>query len=299
MRSIVFGALIAALIAAPAHANLNVFACEPEWAALATEIGGDKVSIYTATTGKQDPHLIQARPSLISKARAADVAVCTGAELEIAWLPMIVTQSANDKITAGTPGSFEATSYVSLQQTPERLDRSQGDIHAAGNPHVQTDARCMLPIAKALSERFAELDPANAAAYSARYQDFAKRWQLALNKWQAEAAPLRGVPIAVQHRSWVYLETWLGLIQVAELEPKPGVPPSSGYLAQVLGTLQRTPVKMVIRSAYEDSRPSEFIAGRAGIPAIVLPYTVGGTPAAKDLFSLYDDTIARLLAARK
>ncbi|WP_293904472.1 zinc ABC transporter substrate-binding protein [Phenylobacterium sp.] len=303
MRKAILGALGAALLAtgaaSPAAAALQVFACEPEWAALAHEIGGDKVSIYAATTGVQDPHLIQARPSLISKARTADLTVCTGAELEIGWLPMIVSQSANKKIAPGQRGVFQPTDYVKLLETPASLDRSQGDIHAGGNPHIQSDPRNMLPVGKALADRFAELDPANAATYRARYAAFATNWTAALKKWQTEAAPLRGVSIAVQHRSWVYLENWLGLHRVVALEPKPGVPPSSGYLAQVLEVLKKQPVKMIIRAAYEDERPSEFVGGRAGVPAVMLPYTIGGSDQAKDLHSLYDDTINRMLKALK
>ena len=303
MRRAFLGALGAALLAfglaSPAAAALQVFACEPEWGALAQQIGGANVSVYVATTGVQDPHLVQARPSLISKARTADLTVCTGAELEIGWLPMIVTQSANRKIAPGGRGVFTPTSYVRLLEAPASLDRSQGDIHAGGNPHIQSDPRNMLPVGKALSDRFAELDPVNAATYRARYQAFAARWQAALKRWQAEAAPLRSVPVAVQHRSWIYLETWLGLRRVIALEPKPGVPASSAYLAQVLEVLKKTPVKLIIRAAYEDERPSAFVGGRAGVPAVMLPYTIGGTDQAKDLYSLYDDTLNRLLKASK
>jgi len=290
----------AAAFAAPAYAKqLNVFACEPEWGALATEIGGDKVSVYTATTGAQDPHQVQARPSLIAKARTADVAVCTGAELEIAWLPMIAQQSGNAKIAAGGPGAFEATSAVRLVEAPVRLDRAEGDIHAGGNPHIQTDPRMMVPVSKAMAAKFSALDPANATTYASRQADFEKRWTVALAGWTAKAAPLKGVSVAVQHHSWPYLENWLGLIEVTPLEPKPGVPPSSGYLAQVLQKLQANPVKFVMRAAYEDGRPSDFISEKAKIPAVVLPFTIGGTDQAKDLFSLYDDTINRLLAGLK
>jgi len=303
MRKILLAAVGAALLAVglatPAAAALQVFACEPEWAALSSEIGGDKVSVYAATTGVQDPHQIQARPSLISKARTADLTVCTGAELEIGWLPMIVQQSANKKIAPGGRGVFQPTDYVKLMETPASLDRSQGDIHAGGNPHIQSDPRNMLPVGKALAERFAELDPANAATYRARYAAFATKWNAALARWNAEAAPLRGQPIAVQHRSWVYLENWLGLRRVIALEPKPGVPPSSGYLAQVLEVLKKQPVKMIIRAAYEDGRPSEFVGQRAGVPAVMLPYTIGGSDQAKDLYSLYDDTLNRMLKALK
>jgi zinc/manganese transport system substrate-binding protein len=300
MRKLTIGAALAALaLSTPAYANLSVFACEPEWGALSKEIGGDKVSVYTATTGAQDPHQIQARPSLIAKARTADVTVCDGAELEIGWLPMILQQAGNGKIAVGQPGAFETTSYVRLLEQPTRLDRAEGDIHAAGNPHIQTDPRMMLPIAKALSARFAQLDGANAGYYGARQADFEKRWNAALAKWTAEAAPLRGINIAVQHHAWIYMENWLGLHEVVPLEPKPGVPPSSGYLAEVLQKLQATPAKFVIRAAYEDDRPSVFVSEHAGIPAVTLPFTVGGTDAAKDLFSLYDDTINRMLAGLK
>jgi zinc/manganese transport system substrate-binding protein len=293
-------ALLAAGAALPASAKqLNVFACEPEWGALAMEIGGDKVSVYTATTGSQDPHQVQARPSLIAKARTADVAVCTGAELEIAWLPMIAQQAGNAKIAAGGAGSFDATSAVRLLETPARLDRSQGDIHAGGNPHIQTDPRNMIPVSKAMAAKFAALDPANASTYTTRQVDFEKRWTASIAGWTAKAAPLKGVQVAVQHHSWPYLQNWLGMIEVTPLEPKPGVPPSSGYLAQVLQKLQTNPVKMVIRAAYEDGRPSDFIADKAKIPAVVLPFTIGGTDQAKDLTSLYDDTINRLLAGLK
>jgi zinc/manganese transport system substrate-binding protein len=298
MRKFILAAVACAGFAAPAHADLKVFACEPEWGALATELGGDKVTVYVATTGLQDPHQVQARPSLIAKARAADITVCTGAELEIAWLPMVVQQSANGKLAAGQPGSFEASSFVHLVDVPARFDRADGDVHPAGNPHIQTDPRNIATVAKALSERFAELDAANAATYAARYADFAKRWSAAIAKWEAAAAPLRGMPVAVQHAGWPYMVSWLGMKQVVVLEPKPGVPASSGYLAQVLATLERQPVKMIIRAAYQDDRASAFVAERAKTTAVLLPFTVGGTPEAKDLFSLFDDTMKRLSAVK-
>lgn len=298
IRKLILGFILAFGVSTPSWA-MGVFACEPEWAALAQEIGGDKVTTYTATTALQDPHQIQARPSLIAKARSASVVVCTGAELEVGWLPAILNQAANKKIVPGATGYFEASRYVVLLEKPGQVDRSQGDIHSLGNPHIQSDPRNMLPVGKAMAERFAQIDPANAAYYRARYAAFAVKWNAALVRWQARAAPLRGQPIAVQHKTWIYLESWLGVKRVVALEPKPGVPASSGYLAQVLAVLGKTPVKMVIRSAYEDGRSSEFVSQRAHIPAVVLPYTIGGTPGAKDLYSLYDDTLTRLLGALK
>lgn len=297
MRKLIALTALLSAAALPANASLKVFACEPEWAALSTEIGGELVNVYAATTGGQDPHQIQARPSLIAKARAADIAVCTGAELEIAWMPQVARQAANPKIQPGAAGYFETTSVINLLDAPASLDRSQGDLHAAGNPHIQTDPRNMLIVAKALAAKFSELDAQNAAAYSAGYADFEKRWTAAISKWEQEAAPLKGMSIAVQHRSWVYMIKWLGLKEVIALEPKPGVPPNSGYLAQVLDTLQKQPVKMIIRAAYEDPRSSEFVSSRSNTPAVMLPFTIGGTDNARDLFSLYDDTLALMLKA--
>lgn len=285
-----------ALLALPAQAALNLFACEPEWAALAQELAGDKASIYTATTALQDPHHVEARPSLIARARRAQLMVCTGAELESGWLPLILRESANPDIAAGKPGNFEAAHYVQMLEVPSRLDRAEGDVHAAGNPHIQLDARNFLAIAKALTARLSELDSANAAFYTSRLQAFSQSWQAALKRWEAQAAPLRGQPVVVQHRAYPYLEAWLGLQQVAELEAKPGMEPSAAHLAQVLAQLQQRPARMVIRAAYQSDAPSEWLTRRTHISAVVLPFSVGGTAGAKDLYGLFDDTIARLLA---
>lgn len=283
------------IIASPALAALSVFATVPEWGALAQELGGDKVDVYTATNALQDPHHVEARPSLIAKARRADLVIATGAELEIGWLPLVAQQAGNPKIQPGKPGYFEAANYVTLLEKPTRLDRAEGDVHPGGNPHIQTDARNIGRVAAPLAIRFAELDPQNAAYYQTRYKEFASRWSAAVANWEKQAAPLRGVPILVQHKAFTYLETWLGLIEVAALEPKPGVEPTTAHLTEVLATLQRQPVKMVIRAAYQGDRASQWIAERTKINAVALPFTVGGDDAAKDLYGLYDDTIARLL----
>jgi zinc/manganese transport system substrate-binding protein len=287
--------LLAMLVVQQASANLDIFACEPEWAALATELGGANVTTYSATTALQDPHQVQARPSLLAKARRADLAVCTGAELEIGWMPMIQHQAGNPKIQAGQPGYFQAADYVHMLEVPTRLDRSEGDINAMGNPHIQTDPRNFALVAKPLSERMAQLDPAHAEKYAANYQNFITRWNQAIGKWQQEAVPLKGLPIVVHHKSWTYLEDWLGLKEVATLEPKPGLPPSSAHLAEVLEKLKAQPAKMIIREAYQDPQASEWLSERAGIPAVMLPGTVGGTAEATDLFSLFDNTIHLLL----
>jgi len=290
-----FAVTLISSTAAPALAALNIFATMPEWGALADELGGDKVKIYVATNALQDAHHVEAKPSLIARARSADLVVANGAELEIGWLPLVIQQAGNPKIQPGKPGYFEAARYVNLLEKPARLDRSEGDVHPAGNPHIQTDARNIALVAAPLAAKFAELDPENSAYYQARHKAFADKWNAAVARWEKQAAPLRGTPIIVQHKAFTYLEAWLGLNEVAALEPKPGVEPTTAHLTDVLATLQRSPVKMVIRAAFQSDRASQWIAGRAKINAVVLPFTVGGDAEAKDLYGLYDDTIARLL----
>jgi len=292
-------ALLLCGVTLSARAAVNVLACEPEWAALTQELGGDKVAIYTATTALQDPHHIQARPSLIARARSADLLVCTGAELEVGWLPILLRQSGNANIQPGKPGYFEAANYVQKLEIPVRLDRAQGDVHPGGNPHIQTDPRNFLPVADALTQRLTQLDPANAAFYAARRKAFVERWKAAIQQWETMAIPLKGVAIVVQHKGFPYLEHWLGLRQVASLEPKPGVEPNSGYLAEVLAQLQRQPARMVIRAAYNDGRASEWLAERSKISIVVLPFTVGADAQSQDLFGLFDTTVQRLLGALK
>jgi len=284
-------------LALPAHAALHVFACEPEWGALAKELGGDLVDVSVATNALQDPHQIQAKPSLIARARGADLVVCTGAELEIGWLPVLLQQSGNAKVQAGQPGNFASADFVRKLEVPTQVDRSQGDVHAAGNPHIQTDPRNIALVAAALGTRLQQVDPSHAADYAKRQADFTQRWQQAMARWSAQGAPLKGVPVVSQHNAFVYLYDWLGLKEVAVLEPKPGVEPTASHLQEVQARLKDSPARMVVYAAYQDSRPSDWLSKNAGIPAVKLPFTVGGTDGAKDLFGLFDDTLARLLAA--
>jgi zinc/manganese transport system substrate-binding protein len=284
-------------LALPAHAALRIFACEPEWGALAQELGGSLVEVTVATSALQDPHQIQAKPSLIARARNADLVVCTGAELEIGWLPPLLQQSGNAKVQPGQPGNFAAADVVRKLDVPGQLDRSQGDVHAAGNPHIQTDPRTIAQVAVALGARLQQVDPAHAGDYAKAQADFSQRWQQAMTRWAAQAAPLKGVPVVSQHKAFVYLYDWLGLKEVAVLEPKPGVEPTASHLQTVLATLKAAPARMVLYAAYQDPRASEWLSKNAGIAMVKMPFTVGGTEGAKDLFSLFDDTVARLIAA--
>ena len=282
------------LASAAAHA-INVVACEPEWAALAKELGGDKVDASSATTAFQDPHHIEARPSLIARMRNADLVACTGMELEVGWLPVLVRQSGNARLAPGSPAWFEAGRYVAPIDVPTRLDRSEGDVHAQGNPHVQLDPRNIAKVATALAARLAQLDPPNAKAYQDRLQDFQARWSAAQQKWEQQAQPLKGMVVVAHHKNMGYLWSWLGVREIGTLEPKPGVEPTPGHLSELTALLARQPARLVVRAAYEDPRASQWLVEHAKVRAVALPFTVGGNDKAPDLFGLFDSTIALLL----
>lgn len=290
-------ALAAGLSALPAQAALKVFACEPEWGALTRELGGDDVEVYTATTALQDVHKIQPRPSLIAKYRQADLLVCTGAELEIGWLPPLAEKGNNPKVNPGAPGYFEASRFVAMMEVPSRLDRSEGDVHPYGNPHIQTAPDNIAAVAKGLTDKLAEVDAAHGAAYRQRYQAFSGRWNVAMQQWTAKAKPLNGIAVVSAHKGWSYLYRWLGMQEVATLEPKPGIPPSAAHLEEVLSGLKTRPARMVVFAAYQDRRPADWLAEHAGIGAAELPFSVGGAAGTDDLFGLFEVTVDRLLQA--
>jgi zinc/manganese transport system substrate-binding protein len=283
----------------PAQAAIRVLATTPEWASLTRELGGDKVDVYPATTAFQDAHRVEAKPSLIARARNANLVVATGAQLEIGWLPVLLQESGNPRVQPGQPGYFEATQQVRLLEVPTSVDRSMGDVHPLGNPHILLDPHDIATVADALSRRLAQVDAANAAYYAQRGDDFQSRWREAMQRWDAQAAPLKGVGVVVIHRDQAYLTHWTGMRELAAIEPKPGVPPSARYLASLVGKLKDAPPKMILRNAYNDSKAVNWLAERIDAPVVLLPYTVGGTPEAKDLFGLFDDTLARLRAAVK
>jgi zinc/manganese transport system substrate-binding protein len=290
-------ALLIAIVPVGASADLDIFACEPEGAALATEIGGSRVKTFSATTALQDPHYIQARPSLIAKVRRADLVICSGAELEIGWLPALLRKANNRNVLPGSSGYLEASGYVVRLDATGSTDRSQGDIHPLGNPHVQTNPHNIAAVAEALGARLAQLDPGNAADYEAGLETFLQRWQDAIRVWETRAAPLRGTRAITHHKSWVYLERWLGIEEAANLEAVPGLPPTATHLSKLTKQFEQGGADFIIRSPYQDDRPSEWLSEKVGVPELVVPLTVGGTDEAQDLFSFFDDIVDRLLQA--
>jgi zinc/manganese transport system substrate-binding protein len=278
---------------------VNIFACEPEWGALANEIGGNRVSVYTATTALQDPHKIQARPSLIARARSADLVICSGAELEVGWMPVVIGQSGNDKISVGKPGNLEAANYVPLKEVPRLLDRSMGDVHPRGNPHIQWGPQNIQLVAGELAKRLAYIDPAGKGYYESRLTSFTQRWAEATKRWEQVAASLKGVAVIEHHKELTYLFDWLGMPVVGALEPKPGVEPTASHLSELVEQQKTNPAKLIVITTEKNPDAAEWLSGQIKIPDIALPASVGGTPGAKDLFSMYDDAINRLLAAEK
>ena len=289
--------IVAGLLSAvpfTAMAQVNVFACEPEWAALAEEIGGAKIKTFSATHARQDPHYIRARPSLIAKVRRADLIICSGAELEVGWLPILL-QKAGPQVQPNGIGHLMASQYVPLLGAGANVDRSMGHVHAAGNPHIHLNPHHMVPIAAQVSDRLAKIDPANAAHYQSRLQDFTQRWQQALAQWETRATNLKGAQVVVHHSSLSYLIDWLQMRTVASLEPKPGIPPTTSHLESLLQQLNAAPANLMLRTPYEPDTASLWLSSKTNIPAVVLPYTIDGAANTGDLFALYEATLAVLL----
>jgi len=284
-------------VSATAQAKLNIFACEPEWAALSEELAGDLAKVYKATTAKQDPHRIEARPSLIAKMRRADLVVCSGAELEVGWLPLLQRQASNKNVLQGRDGYFEAAMQVERLEIKEQVDRSMGDVHGEGNPHVHLDPRRLLQVAEKLSLRLQQLNPEHTGQYQAKLVDFQQRWANAMLGWGKDTARLKGKKVLVQHKNWSYLIDWLGMHEVGDLEPKPGLPPTAGHLAKVIRIAKHEQPIATLVAAYQTPKSAKWLAEKTGVPALHLAYTVGGADNADSLIALYDSMLQKLLKA--
>ena len=282
------------LCAAPSFAKTHVFACEPEWAALVDHIGGDDVKSYAATHAMQDPHHIRARPSLLAKMRKSDMVICSGAALEIGWLPIL--QQKAGKASTRPDGAFyiEAAQHIPVLNKQNRVDRSMGDVHPQGNPHVHLNPHHIATMAAVVNEKLQQLDAKNAVAIQARYTQFITAWHAAIAVWEQRAATFHGKHIIIHHASWMYLSEWLGLTETAMLEPVPGLPPTAKHLHDVVHHDDISHVSAIIRTPYDPEDASLWLSEKTGIPAIVLPYTVGGDDNVTDLFSLFDVTLTRL-----
>ena len=251
---------------------------------------------FSATSAVQDPHYIRARPSLISKARKADLLLCSGASLEIGWLPILLQKVSSD-LQPGSIGYLMAAEVVPVLGIPVKVDRSMGDVHPEGNPHVHLNPHNIMLVGKSLADRLAVIDAENASFYHDSYRDFSSRLRRAIPRWESEAAMLKGKPVVVHHKSFTYLLDWLGMKQVGTLEAKPGIPPTTSHLKNLLRQLKSSPADVIIRAPSDPDDGSEWLSEKTGTKAIVLPYTVGGDEQSSDLFALFDRTIALLKGA--
>ena len=276
-------------------AKLNVFACEPEWADLTQQLGGDLVNVFQATTARQDAHHIQARPSLIARMRKADLLVCSGADLEVGWLPLLIRSASNKKVLTGGSGYFEAAEQVERLEMSEFVDRSGGDIHAKGNPHVHLDPKKLLQIAEKLSTRLQKIDFANASDYVDKFKVFESNWLAAMARWESKVGALKGKPVFVHHTSFSYFVDWLGLKVVGDLEPKPGLPPTTGHLSRLIRTAEQEKPIATLVGVYRSEKSAKWLEGKTGVKSLHLAYTVGGAKDANSLIALYDSMLTKLL----
>jgi zinc/manganese transport system substrate-binding protein len=291
-KLLISGALLS--LSQPAFAQINIFSCEPEYADLAKELAPD-ARIYSATTAMQDPHLVQARPSLIAKMRQADLVICAGAELEIGWLPMLQMKAANAQVRSTDKGLFFAAEHVDTLDKMTNVDRSMGDVHSLGNPHVHFSPERMLLIAKALTKKLEQLDAEQSGVYQQRLQNFSERWQFASSRWQKVASNLKGMKVIAYHSSFRYLFDFAGIEQIADLEPKPGLPPTSGHLASLLKRAKQGDISAIVVASYQNQRGAHWLAEKSNLPVIVLPLSVGGNEQSSDLFGLYDNVLDLLV----
>lgn len=286
--------VLSAILSPLSASALDVFACEPEWAALVGEIAASDTTVALATTAFQDPHSLQARPSMIAAVRNADLLVCSGADLEVGWLPLLLRRSGNPSIQPGSAGYLLAADHVRRLEIPQSIDRAGGDVHPQGNPHVHLHPRNIARVARALAERLEQVDPSSAPQYRDNLADFLSRWDAARDRWSVAALELAGLRVVSHHRSFSYLADWLELDVVATLEPKPGIPASGAQLARLLEQLGDDPPAMILRAPFENEKASRWLSQRLGIPVVTLPYTIGGADGVDDLFALFETTVTML-----
>lgn len=267
--------LAAALAAAPARADLRVVASVPGLAALATEVGGDAISVKALSRATQDPHFVDARPSLALDLNKADLLLLVGLDLEIGWLPTLVVGARNPRIQMGTQGYLDCSQFVKKLQVPtQQIDRSMGDIHGGGNPHYLFDPRAAADIARGIADRLSQMDPGRRNTYEANLRAFLSRLENARRGWEKRLAPFRGTPVVAYHNSWVYLADWLGLPEVGYLEPKPGIPPNPQHVASLLGIARQRKVRLILQEAHHPDTTGRIVAQKLGAAFVKIPADV-------------------------
>jgi zinc/manganese transport system substrate-binding protein len=298
MAAVVLG--VVAMRAAPAAAPINVITATEDLASIAREVGGDKIKVESLARGYQDPHFVEAKPSFVLKLNRADLLIVIGRELEIGWLPPLITQSRNAKIQPGAEGYLDASLTAKILELPTgQITRAMGDVHPLGNPHYWLDPENGRLIAKAIQAKFSQMDSANAAYYAEREADFEKRLTEAQKKWTAAMAPYKGLKVVTYHRSWPNFAEAFGLDVIGYVEPKPGIPPTPQHTLDVIQAMKAQSVKIIMVEPYFDLKTPNSIASATGAKVLVMPPSVGGVPAASDYFKLFDTDIDMLIRAIK
>jgi zinc/manganese transport system substrate-binding protein len=292
--------VLAASTAPPATAEskLQVVSATTDLGALALEIGGDKIDVESIARGYQDPHFVEAKPSFLLKLRKADLLIVVGLELEIGWLPPLITQSTNPKIQVGAPGYFDASRFARILEIPTgAVTRAEGDVHPQGNPHYWLDPENGLRIAKGIQNKLSEMRPADAAYFAERYDSFEQRIKQADQKWLAAMKPYAGRKIVTYHRSWPNFAEHFSLNVVGYVEPRPGIPPSPQHTVELIGMMKRDGVKVIAVEPYFDLKTPNAVARETGAQVVVLTPSVGGEKEITDYFKLFDYDIAKLKQA--
>ena len=302
MRRKLIHAVIFALALSPAAgvAQLNVVTSTTDLADIATAVGGRNVKVKSIGAGYEDPHFIQAKPSFVLDLRKADVWAFVGLDLEIGWMPLLLDGARNPKIRAGGSGYLDASTAIKVLDVPRAsVDRSQGDVHALGNPHYWLNPENGKEIAELFAQRFSTLDPGNKAAYDANLKSFIARVNGMEASWKALRLQTSGRPIVAWHTSWRYLAEYTGVNIVGYMEPKPGVPPSPTHIAGLIATIKRTGAKVIIMEPYYDRKMADFVAGKTGAEVLVLPSSVGGIKGVNDYVALMSYNLNHLADAVK
>jgi len=303
MKKLLFMIFVSVLMVFPAYAKdkLNILTTTQDLKSIAQYIGGDKVKVESLGYGMQDPHFLEAKPSYMLKAKKADLFVRVGLELEIGYEELIIDGSRNQKIRYGQPGHLDASTGVLLLEVPttQQVDRSMGDVHPMGNPHYWVDPLNAKIIAANIANRLGELSPENAGYFRENLSAFDKKIDEKMAGWNAAMAPFRGQKVAVYHRSWPYFFHRFGLVDVCELEPKPGIPPSPGHLSEVIEVMKRDKVPVILMEVFYDETAAKFVSDKTGAKVVVVPNSVGGDSAAKDYFSLIDTIVNSISEALK
>jgi ABC-type Zn uptake system ZnuABC Zn-binding protein ZnuA len=298
MKQLTVTVLAAATFASPAAAQLKVVTSTTDLADIASEVGGNKVTVRHIGEGYQDPHFIEAKPSFVLQLRNADVWAFVGLDLEIGWMPLLLDGARNPKIRAGGSGYVDVSKAIPLLDVPRgRVDRSQGDVHPLGNPHYWLDPANARRIARLFEAKFTQLDPSNASAYDANEKAFEAKLAQAERAWQPQLASVRGKPVVAWHTSWRYLADYANLNIVGFMEPKPGVPPSPSHLAGLIQTIKRTGAKVIIMEPFYSRKTADFVAGKTGAKVLVLPPSVGGERGITDYVQLMRTNIQKLAVA--